>query len=95
MATTAHAHPAAKTYWLVGLGLAVLTAFEIATPYTDMLDPVRAPLLIAMGLAKFVIVAAVFMHLKYDLKGYRWVFSMAVAGALLVFAVVLAVFQAF
>ena len=94
MTTTTHAHPTAKTYWIVGLALAVLTAFEIAVPYTAALDPVRAPLLIAMGLAKFVIVVAVFMHLKYDLKGYRWVFTVAVLGAILVFTVVLAVFQA-
>ena len=94
MSTASHAHPTPKTYWLIALALAVATAFEIAVPYVDALDPVRAPLLIAFGIAKFVTVVAVFMHLKYDLKGYRYLFAIGVVGALVVFGVVLVVFQA-
>jgi caa(3)-type oxidase subunit IV len=94
MSTASHAHPTPKTYWLIALGLAVATAFEVAVPYVDALDPVRAPLLITLGVAKFVTVVAVFMHLRYDLKGYRYLFAVGVVGALVVFAIVLAVFQA-
>jgi caa(3)-type oxidase subunit IV len=93
MASAAHAHPTPKTYWLVAAALAVVTAFEIAVPYIEIFDPVRAPLLIGLGAAKFVTVVAIFMHLRYDLKGYRYVFSVAVVLAILMFIVVLAVFQ--
>jgi caa(3)-type oxidase subunit IV len=94
MATASHAHPTPKTYWLIAVALAVATAIEIAIPYIDFLDPVRAPLLIAFGAAKFVTVVAVFMHLKYDLKGYRYVFGIAVVVAILMFIVMLSVFRA-
>ena len=94
MTTASHAHPTPKTYWLIAAALAVATAFEVATPYIEFLDPVRAPLLIALGVAKFVTVVAVFMHLKYDLKGYRYVFGISIVVAILVFIVLLAVFQA-
>ena len=94
MASEAHAHPTPKTYWLIAAALAVATAIEIAIPYIEVLDPVRAPLLIAFGAAKFVTVVAVFMHLRYDLKGYRYVFSIAVVVAILMFIVMLSVFRA-
>ncbi|MGB9358697.1 MAG: cytochrome C oxidase subunit IV family protein [Acidimicrobiia bacterium] len=94
MATASHAHPTPKTYWLIAAALAVATAIEIAIPYVEFLDPVRAPLLIAFGAAKFVTVVAVFMHLKYDLKGYRYVFGIAVVVAILLFIVMLSVFRA-
>jgi cytochrome c oxidase subunit IV len=94
MATEAHAHPTPRTYWLIALFLAVTTAFEIAVPYIEVFDPVRAPLLIAFGAVKFVTVVAVFMHLRYDLRGYRYVFGIAVVVAILMFIVMLAVFRA-
>ena len=67
MSTASHAHPTPKTYWLIAAALAVATAIEIAIPYIEFLDPVRAPLLIAFGVVKFVTVVAVFMHLRYDM----------------------------
>ncbi|MGB5187091.1 MAG: cytochrome C oxidase subunit IV family protein [Acidimicrobiia bacterium] len=94
MASAAHAHPTPKTYWLVAAALAVATAIEITIPYVEALDPVRAPLLIAFGVLKFVTVVAIFMHLRYDLKGYRYVFSIAVVVAILMFIVMLSVFRA-
>ena len=94
MTTASHAHPTPKTYWLIAAALAVATAIEIAVPYIEILDPVRAPLLIGFGAAKFVTVVAVFMHLRYDLKGYRYVFGIAVVVAILLFIVLLAVFRA-
>ena len=94
MTTASHAHPTPKTYWLIAAALAAATAIEIAIPYIELFDPVRAPLLIAFGAAKFVTVVAVFMHLKYDLKGYRYVFGVAVVIAILLFIVMLSVFRA-
>ena len=95
MATATHAHPTPKFYWLIAAFLAVVTAVEIGISYIDVLGPAQAPLLIFLGVVKFVTVVAVFMHLRYDLRGYRTLFLFGLIGALVVFAVVLAVFQAF
>ena len=94
MATATRSHPTPRTYWLVALLLGAITAVEISVPYIDALDPVSAVLLIAFGVAKFLIVVGVFMHLRYDLAGYRALFFVGVIGALIVFAVVLAAFRA-
>ena len=95
MATATHAHPTPKFYWLIAAFLAVVTAVEIGISYIDVLGPAQAPLLIFLGVVKFFTEVAVFMHLRYDLRGYRTLFLFGLIGALVVFAVVLAVFQAF
>ena len=94
MATTTH-HPTQRTYWLVALFLAIVTAVEIAIPYMSVFDSVRAPLLIILSLVKFITVVGVFMHLRWDLRSYRLYFLFGLIGALAVFMVVLAVFRAF
>ena len=75
--------------------LAVVTAIEIGISYVEFLGPVQGVLLVTLGLVKFVTVVAVFMHLRYDIRGYRVLFLFGLIGALLVFAVVLAAMQAF
>ena len=94
IATDTH-HPTTKTYWMVGGFLVVVTAIEIGISYVDGLGPVKGVLLVTLGLVKFVTVVAVFMHLRYDLRGYRTLFLFGLIGALIVFAVVLAAMQAF
>jgi hypothetical protein len=94
MTTASRPHPTAKTYWLVALFLGVVTAVEVAIPYTDFLGSVGAVLLVLLGAVKFFTVVGIFMHLRYDLTGYRIYFLFGLIGALLVFAVVLATFQA-
>ncbi|MCB1257996.1 MAG: cytochrome C oxidase subunit IV family protein [Microthrixaceae bacterium] len=61
-------HHADMIYIKVGAVLAVLTAIEIALP--ELLDngKIYGPLLIALMLIKFVLVAGFFMHLIYDDK---------------------------
>jgi cytochrome c oxidase subunit IV len=95
MVTATHSHPTTKTYWMVGGFLAAVTAVEIGISYIDALGPARGVLLVILGIVKFVTVVAVFMHLRYDLRGYRVLFLFGLIGALIVFAVVLAAMQAF
>lgn len=94
MTTASRPHPTPKTYWLVAIFLGVVTAVEVAIPYTDFLGPTGAPLLIILGAVKFFTVVGIFMHLRYDLTGYRIYFLFGLIGSLIVFAVVLATFQA-
>ncbi|MEE8331986.1 MAG: cytochrome C oxidase subunit IV family protein [Acidimicrobiia bacterium] len=67
MTTTQHiSHPTARQYWIVGGILAVITAIEVAVVYIEGLGGWVAPILIALGAAKFTIVARWFMHLRFD-----------------------------
>jgi cytochrome c oxidase subunit 4 len=87
-------HPTPKTYWLIALVLAVITAVEIAIPYIDALDPIKVPALLILGAMKFLIVVAFFMHLRYERNLYRSLFFIGVIGAILLFIVVLLTFRA-
>jgi cytochrome c oxidase subunit 4 len=64
-----HAGPTPREYVQVALILAVLTAAEISTYIVDF-GPLGIPLLIALMIIKFVMVANLFMHLKFDNKMY-------------------------
>ena len=90
MAETAHrAHPTPAMYWGIALFLAIVTAIEVAVPYTSALDPVSVPLLIVLASIKFGTVVAFFMHLRYDKKLYRTLFLFGVIGVVPLFLVVL------
>ncbi|GMQ85279.1 MAG: hypothetical protein BMS9Abin07_0845 [Acidimicrobiia bacterium] len=95
MATATRAHPTTKTYWLIAAFLAALTAIEIAISYVEFLGPAQGVLLVALAVVKFFTVVAVFMHLRYDVRGYRVLFLFGIFGTLVVFAAVLAAMQAF
>lgn len=67
-------HTSDTLYIQIAIGLAVLTAMEVAWPYVIDDGPVLMwPLLIVMAI-KFVIIAAFFMHLKFDSKVLTRVF---------------------
>lgn len=93
--TTAHrAHPDTKTYWLIALFLAVVTAIEVAIAYIDAFSGVVVPLLFLLGAVKFATVAAFFMHLRFDKRLYRGFFLVGVIAAPILFVVMLATFRA-
>ena len=87
-------HPTAKTYWLIALILAVITAVEIAIPYIEALDPIKVPALLILGAMKFMIVVGFFMHLRYEKNLYKILFFIGVIGAIPLFIVVLLTFRA-
>lgn len=78
-----HEHPDDSLYIKVALILGAITAAEVATFYVD-LGKANVPMLIIMMIAKFSIVGAYFMHLKFDSNLFTRVF---VAGLLLAIAV--------
>jgi caa(3)-type oxidase subunit IV len=88
-------HPTPKQYWLIALALAVITAIEIAVPSIEALDGAPSVfLLLALGALKFGMVAALFMHLRFDKPLYRNFFLIGLAGAIGMFIVVLLTFRA-
>jgi cytochrome c oxidase subunit 4 len=68
------AHPTEAKYVKVALILAVLTAIEVGLYYTKFSQALTNTMLLALAALKFVMVAAYFMHLKFDNKLLRRLF---------------------
>lgn len=81
-----HDHPTDGVYIRIALILAAITAVEVALSYADV-GPLFVPALVILMTAKFGIVGAYFMHLKFDSTLFTRVF---VAGILLAIAVYIA-----
>jgi cytochrome c oxidase subunit IV len=94
MAEAAHhrPHPTPRDYWKIAGILGVITAAEVWVTYIDFLDPVVAPMLLAMGAAKFFIVVGWYMHLRFEQKLYRNLFYIGLIATPILFAIVLFTF---
>lgn len=93
MADTTHRpHPTTRQYWEIALVLAVITAAEVAVTYIDALDGVIVPLLLIMAVAKFYLVVAFFMHLRFEKPLYRNLFVIGIVATPLLFGAVLFTF---
>ncbi len=69
------ATPASNTtYVRIGLILAVVTLIEFGILYVPALKSVAILLLLALSIAKFVLVVQYFMHLRYERRILGWVF---------------------
>jgi cytochrome c oxidase subunit 4 len=63
------AHPTPAMYWKIAVVLAGLTAIEVAMYYIDKelgLGFANAAILLALAVAKFIIVVGWYMHLRYE-----------------------------
>ena len=71
-----HEHPTWKQYKWVALILTVITALEVWVYYTPLQNsPLFVPLLLLMSVVKFAIVVLFYMHLKYDHKIFKALFT--------------------
>jgi len=94
----AHAHPSDLQYIVIAAILAGLTAIEVATYYIDVFKDHFIALvitLIPLMIVKFGIVAAFFMHLRFDNKLFRRVFLTGIILAVTVYMIVLSTFHVF
>ena len=83
MATTAHKHP---NYMAIFWWLAILTVVELAVVFAPMSKVMIGVLLCALALTKAALVAAYFMHLKFETKTLTWIaFTPLVIAVLLIF----------
>lgn len=73
-----------REYWRVAGVLAVITLCEFTAVYVHALKPILVPLLVVLSLAKFVLVAQVFMHLKHDDKLLSWTFLVGLVLATII-----------
>ncbi len=83
-----HKHPTWSTYWKVALILFLITVAEVWAYYVPSFVASRAfvPTLLIMSAAKFSIVVMFYMHLKYDHKLFRVLFTgpLLIAGLTLI-----------
>jgi cytochrome c oxidase subunit IV len=72
-----HEHPTWREYRWVALILTVITVLEVWAYYVPRLvhSPYFVPLLLFMSGTKFVIVVMFYMHLKYDHRLFRALFT--------------------
>lgn len=71
-----HEHPTWKEYKWVALILTVITVFEVWIYYTAFnRSPLFVPVLLIMSAVKFAIVVLFYMHLKYDHKLFKALFT--------------------
>ena len=89
-----HDHPSDLKYVKIALLLGVITAFEVGTYFVEDASTTLLVLtLFPMMIAKFLIVTAYFMHLKYDNPLFRRVFFFGLVLAAIVFLVTLTAFE--
>ena len=73
----AHEHPTWSTYWKVAVILTLITVVEVWVSYLPVFSASRAyvPSLLIMSAVKFAIVVMFYMHLKYDHRLFRVLFT--------------------
>jgi cytochrome c oxidase subunit 4 len=72
-----HEHPTWSTYWKVAVVLTLITAVEVWIYYIPSFVASRAfvPALLIMSAVKFATVVLFYMHLRYDHKLFRALFT--------------------
>jgi cytochrome c oxidase subunit IV len=71
-----HEHPTWKQYKWVAIVLTLITVVEVWVYYTPFSkSPLFAPVLLVMSAVKFAIVVLFYMHLKYDHRLFKALFT--------------------
>ena len=72
-----HEHPTWSVYWKVATILTLITVVEVWIYYVPAIVASRAfvPMLLIMSAVKFFIVVAFYMHLRYDHKLFKAIFT--------------------
>ena len=84
-----HPHPSPVKYVGIAILLAIITALEVGLYYINMPAALFVPFLMVLACLKFTLVAAFFMHLKFDSPMLRRVFIMGIILASVVYTVAL------
>ena len=88
-----HDHPSDNKYMQIAAILAVLTALEVSTYWLNMPGAVLVPALMVMMVVKFFLVAAWFMHLRFDSRMFTRFFVTGLVLATTVYLITLTVFE--
>jgi cytochrome c oxidase subunit IV len=89
VAHDAHAHPSPAQYVGIAVILALITAVEVGIYYLNLPDKLLVAMLLGLAFIKFSMVAAYFMHLKFDGRLLRRLFITGICLAAVVYFVAL------
>ena len=84
-----HTHPSSVKYVGIAVLLAIITGLEVALYYINMPAALLVGMLLILATLKFSLVAAFFMHLKFDSPVLRRVFVTGIILAGVVYTVAL------
>jgi cytochrome c oxidase subunit IV len=84
-----HTHPSPAKYVGIGIILAAITALEVGVYYLNLPGRLMVAVLVGLAFIKFSMVAAYFMHLKFDGRLLRRLFLTGIALAATVYFVAL------
>jgi cytochrome c oxidase subunit 4 len=84
-----HSHPSPAKYVGIAILLGIITALEVALYYINMPSWLLVAFLMVLAFLKFTMVAAFFMHLKFDSPMLRRVFITGIILAGVVYTVAL------
>jgi cytochrome c oxidase subunit IV len=89
-----HEHPTWTVYWKVATILTIITVVEVYCYYLKpfVASPYFVPTLLILSALKFVIVVMFYMHLKYDNKLFRALFTGPLILAMLTITALLLLF---
>ncbi len=85
-------HATPMFYVLIGAILTAITLVEVWLFTVTTLGPYFVPILLILSAVKFVIVVGFFMHLRFDPKGFTWVFAAGMFLGIAVFMALLSLF---
>ena len=88
-ADPAHGHPSDLLYLKVGLVLFALTGLEVSTYFVNMKGVALIVVLMPLMVVKFGVVAAYFMHLRFDSRIFRRFFITGIVLAVFVYFIVM------
>ena len=84
-----HSHPSPVKYVGIAILLAIITALEVGLYYINMPSGLLVAFLMVLAFLKFTLVAAFFMHLKFDSPMLKRLFITGIILAGVVYTVVL------
>src|SRR5947209_14274248 len=84
-----HSHPSPVKYVGIAILLGLITALEVGLYYINMPEGLLVAFLMVLAFLKFALVAAFFMHLKFDSPMLRRLFITGIILAGVVYTVVL------
>ena len=90
-------HPSPLRYVVIAVVLCVVTAAEVALYYVtgDIPDGLIITLLMVFMIVKFAMVASWYMHLQTDKPIFRRFFMVGLAGAVILYLIVLTTLHVF
>jgi cytochrome c oxidase subunit IV len=84
-----HTHPSPAKYVGIAILLGIITALEVGLYYINMPAGLFVSFLLVLAVLKFSLVAAFFMHLKFDSPMLRRLFIAGIILAAVVYTVAL------